>query len=125
MLQAQRHRVADQLAEQAPAPGEVADCLAGLLVDARGDEPLQLGTAGVEDAQRRVAGPGQLARHLEHSQQNGLGVEFGNQPAARLDKPPQAPFVQVLVCHIHEGPVTTLDHLGKRPATNRPSGVDV
>lgn len=75
IAQPQRHRLADQLAENAAPARQAADLTFGLVVDAAIDEALELGAVGVEDPQRCVLGGGDLARRLDHRAQDGLEVE--------------------------------------------------
>ena len=65
VLEPQRHRMADQLAQHAAPPRQVADRSAFGFVDAEGEEPVELLATVVEDAERGIAGTGQLARDLE------------------------------------------------------------
>jgi len=67
VVQAQRVRIADQHAEDAAPAREVADRPVRGLVDARGEEPLELGALLVEHADGRVARARELARHLEQA----------------------------------------------------------
>ena len=76
--------LADQLAEDAPSAWQVADRPVRLVVDPRGQEPLQLLPSGVEDPDRRVACPRQLARNLEHMTQQRLAVELRYERAAHI-----------------------------------------
>ena len=54
-------------------------------VDAARDEALELARSLVEDADRRVAGAGQLARHLQELIEHRLDLDLRNQaaPASR------------------------------------------
>ena len=70
--QAQGLGLADQLAEHAVAAGKVSDLAPRVLVDADGQEPLQLGPSRVEHAERCVTGAGQLARHRQHALKDRL-----------------------------------------------------
>ena len=54
------------------AAGKVADLAPRVLVDADGQEPLQLGPSCVEHAEGRVAGAGQLARDRQHALKDRL-----------------------------------------------------
>ncbi len=73
------------------------------LVDAVGDEALQLVAVLVEHAERRVACPGQLAGDLEHAAEDDLGVELRHEAAADLDQLPQPRLVEgpavISLCH--------------------------
>ena len=84
--QPQRLRIADQLAEDAVAARQRADPLAQLVVDPDGEEASQLALVVVEDAERRVPRPGQLARGLDHLLEHGFGIVLGDQPAADLEQ---------------------------------------
>jgi hypothetical protein len=88
--QAQRHRLADQLAEDAAATGQVADLAPDLLVDADVDEAFEFAPAGVEDAERGIAGAGQLPRRIDHRPQHRLDVELGEEAVADVDEPAKA-----------------------------------
>ena len=84
-----------------PRPrGSVADRVRARLVDAVGDEALQLVTVFVEHAERGVARPGQLAGNLEHAAEDDLGVELGHQAAAGIDQLPQARLIEGPATHI-------------------------
>ena len=87
VAQAQRLRVADEDAQEAAPAGEVADRAVGRLVDPGREEPLELPAVPVEDAERRITGPGQLASCLEDPQQHGFVIEFGDDLAADLEQP--------------------------------------
>ena len=84
VAEAQRHRVADQLAEDAMSARQRADPARRLLVDAEGDELGQLGPLLVEHAEGGVAGVGQLAGGAEDAFEHGLGVEVGEDVAGQL-----------------------------------------
>ena len=64
-------------------------------VDPAGEEALELLAALVEDAQRGVAGAGELARHLEHAVEDHLEVELGDQGAPHVEEPAQALRVEM------------------------------
>ena len=87
LAQAQRRRAADQLAKHTEAPRQIADPLPGRLVDADVDEALEFVAVLIEDAERRVAGAGQLAGDLDHFVQHRLEVELGDEPPADVDQP--------------------------------------
>ena len=57
--------LADQDAENAAAARQLADRFVGGSVDSGRDEPLELGTAPVDHAQRRILGAGELDRRLD------------------------------------------------------------
>ncbi len=73
------------------------------LVDAVGDEALELVAVFVEHAERGVAGAGQFAGDLEHLAEDDLGVELGHEAATDVDQLPQAGLVErpavVTLCH--------------------------
>ena len=69
----------------------IARCVS--VVDAGGQEALELLAALVEHADRRVARAGELARDLEQPLEHRLGVELGDQRAADVHQPPQAVFI--------------------------------
>ncbi len=105
--EAQRPRLLDQQSEHATAAGQVADSPSRLLVDAAGDEALQLLAVAVEHAERRVPRPGQLAGDLEHPLEDHLGVKLGDEAAADFDQFPQSAFVEsaaVLCGSLHVNP---------------------
>ncbi|MEZ4588382.1 MAG: hypothetical protein R2909_18545 [Gemmatimonadales bacterium] len=85
--EAKRLGVPDQLAQYAVPSRQVADLGAGGVVDTERKEAFQLATALVEDAERRVARPGQLARCVEHEFEHALEIEAGDQRPADLDQP--------------------------------------
>jgi hypothetical protein len=99
IAQAQRSGIANQLTEDAVAARKVADLRPRLLIDPHIDEALELVAILVEDAQRRVAGAGELARHLDYFAQNRLEIELGDKPPADVDQPPQAMLVQNIAGH--------------------------
>ncbi len=92
--EAQRPRLLDQQPEHAAAAGQVADRPPRSIVDAAGDEALQLLAVAVEHAERRVPRPGQLTGDLENPVEDDLGVEFGDEAAADIDQFPQPAFVE-------------------------------
>ncbi len=106
--QAQRPRLLDQQAEHAAAARQVADRPPRLLVDAVGDEALQLVAVLVEHAERGVAGTGQLAGDLEHLPEDHLRVELGDEAAADVDQLPQPGLIQGAavrpLCHLSVAP---------------------
>jgi hypothetical protein len=63
----QRHRVRDQLPEQAAPPGQGPDLAPRGLVDAQREEPRQLAAGLIEHPERRMPRAGQLPARLEHS----------------------------------------------------------
>ena len=102
--EAQRPRLLDQQAEHAAPARQVADRAPRLLVDAVGDEALQLVAVLVEHAERGVAGAGQLAGDLEHAAEDDLRVELGDEAAADVDQLAQPGLVQgaavIPLCHL-------------------------
>jgi hypothetical protein len=80
-----RARVLDQQAEDAAPARELADRRARLGAHARGQEALKPPPAGVEHAERRVAGAGQLPGHVDEPLQHHLEVELGDQRPPRLE----------------------------------------
>ncbi len=91
--QPQRARIGDQHAEHAAAARQVADRAVRVLVDAGGEEALELLTALVEHADRGVASARQLASDFEQSLEHGLRVELGDERAAHLHQPCQAVLI--------------------------------
>ena len=100
--QPQRLRSADQLAEDAAAARQRADPLAHLVVDPDGEEASQLALVVVEDAERRVPRPGELARGLDHLLEHGFGIVLGDQPAADFEQA-QEVLRPKLCAHGHQG----------------------
>ncbi len=96
-IEPQGLRVPDQLAEQAMALGQRPDALAGLLVDADVDEPLELALLLVEHTDRRVAGSGQVARRLEQLREHRLEVELGDELARDREQAPKLGAVEPLL----------------------------
>ena len=87
VVQAQRRRVVDQRAEDAAAARQRADHRVAGLVDAPREEPGQLGPRLVEDAERRVAGFGELLRRLEHSIEHLVEVEVREHAPSDVENP--------------------------------------
>ena len=83
--QAQRARVADQLAQHAPAGRQRADGAALLLVDPARHEPGQAVTRLVQHAQRRVARAGELAGRLQHAFEHQLEIKLLEHAAGDLE----------------------------------------
>ncbi len=94
VCEAQRARLLDQQAEDASPARQVADRAPRLLVDAVGDEALQLVAVFVEHAERRVAGAGQVAGDLEHAAKDDLRVQLGDEPAPDVDQIAQAGLIE-------------------------------
>ena len=59
-------------------------------------------TSVVEDAERRVAGAGDLARHLEQALEQRVEVELGDDAAADLDEASESVFVHVGLARRHD-----------------------
>ena len=74
--QSQRARIADQLAQDAVAPRQVADHASGVFVDAARQEAREQLTAVIEHAERRVARAGQLATRFDHALKDELQLGF-------------------------------------------------
>ena len=79
---------------RAPTGGVV--CTMRRLVDAPGEEPLELLAILVQHADRRVPGARQLDRHREKLVQDGFGVQLRDQRPADIEQPPRSHTV-------HEG----------------------
>jgi len=90
VVEAQWAHVLDEHAEDAPALGKIADRPVCLLVDAGREEALQAAPLAVDDAERRVAGVGQLGRRLDDPLEHGVQRELRGQRDARLDEGVQA-----------------------------------
>lgn len=88
-------RLRDQEAEDTASAGQIPDCSAGLLVDAQGDEALELGALGVQDPKRRVTCAAELAGGAQQSLEYAFEVEFGDERTTDLDQLPQALFVEI------------------------------
>ena len=86
IVEAKRVRLADQDAQHAAAAGQLADHLARLLIDPVGQELLERGAPLVEDADRRVAGAGDLAGSREDSVEHGLRLKLGYERATRREQ---------------------------------------
>ena len=78
--------VADQDAEDPAAARQVADRRMRLGVDARGDEALELRARRIDDAERRVAGPGQLGSRLDQPLEQRLERQLGAERDAGFDE---------------------------------------
>jgi hypothetical protein len=92
--QAQRLWILDQHAEHTAAARQRTDLAMRLRVDPDSQEALELTALLVEDPQRRVARPGQLASLLQDPLQHGLEVELGDDRAPDLQDTPQTAFVK-------------------------------
>ena len=89
VAQAKRPRIPDQRAQHAPAAGQIADRRARWLIDADCQELRQRRAPFVEDAERRVARPGDLARGCEDPVENRLRIEFGYERTPRIQQATQ------------------------------------
>ena len=85
----QRPRAVDQHAEHAAPARQVADRPVRVLVDPRGEKPLEAFALVVEYADRGVARAGQLTRALEQALEHSFGIEHGYQRPANSNQPPQ------------------------------------
>ena len=85
--QTQRPRLADEHAEDAASPRQVADRPVGLVVDADGEKPLERRSLLVEHPERRVARARELASRVEHVLEHRLEVELRDERAAGVDEP--------------------------------------
>ena len=94
--QSHRPRLLDQESQHSTSAREAADRQFHLLLDAAGDEPLQLLAVAVQHADRCVTGAGQLAGDLEHASQDRLCVALCDQATADIDQPPQPPLVEAV-----------------------------
>ena len=72
-------RIADQLTKHAVASRQVSDRDARLLVYPDRDEALESPPLLVEDSERGVAGPRELAANLDQAVQHGLELEVGHE----------------------------------------------
>ena len=91
----QRLRVLDQDAEDASTAGEVADLVAGLVIDPPRDEPLELLTVLVQHTERGIPGAGQLARDCEHALQQRFEVQLGDDVRHGLHQPPESGVLEI------------------------------
>ena len=94
VAQAQRAGVLDQHAEDAAADRDVADRRPLLVADAGGDE-LGDGAVPAEDAQRPVAGAGELGGQLDDALQDDRELQVGGegQPASNRRSPSWIPAI--------------------------------
>jgi hypothetical protein len=76
----------DQLAENSTSPWQIADAVPSVVIDAGGDEPLELGPRLVRDPERCVSRSRQLAGGLEHPPQYHLEVELGQDVARKPNR---------------------------------------
>ena len=101
--QAKRLGMADQLAEDAAAAGQLADRAPRGLIDAGGEEALELLAVLVEDADGRVARSGQLAAGFEHALQHRLAVQLGDYRGSDFEQKAEPLLIQSATIH---GPTT-------------------
>ena len=94
MGEPQRPGIIDQQPEDAAARGEVPDRAVRLGVDPRRDEAPEALAAVVEDADGRVAGPGDLARDVQKLLQDGVDLELGDQGAPCVNQAPKTGLVE-------------------------------
>src|SRR5215208_66962 len=87
----------DEDPQDTPSARKVADGAVRLLVDAAGEEPLELLAPLVEDADRGVAGAGQLQGDVEQAIEDGLGIELRDQRAPDIQQAFQP-------CRVHAAP---------------------
>jgi hypothetical protein len=92
--QPQRLRIVDQHAQHATPARQIPDRLLRRLIDAGRQEALELLPTLVEDPQRRIARPGQLARPIEHPVEHQLQIEILDQAAPQLQQSCEAPLPQ-------------------------------
>jgi hypothetical protein len=89
VVDAQRDRVLDEHAEDAPPARQLPDRVVRGLVDPAREELGELAAVLVEDAQRGVPRARQLARRLEHPVEHDVEVELRQQAAPDLDEADQ------------------------------------
>ena len=97
--QAKRLGVADQLAEDAAAAGKLADRAPRGLVDAGGEEAVELLALLIEDADGRVARSGQLAPGFEHALQHRLAVQLGDYRGSDFEQKAEPLLVESATVH--------------------------
>ncbi len=85
--QAQQSRIVDQHSEHAATARKAPDRPLSGIVDAAGQEPLELATLRIEHADGRVPRPRQLAGNVEHTVQDGLDIVLRDQRASDLQQP--------------------------------------
>ena len=86
VVEAQRPRVGDQHTEDPPAPGKVADRDPGGLVEAMGDEALELAARAVDYPEGRVACVGQLGGDPDERLEDRVERELRGDRDSRLDE---------------------------------------
>ena len=92
VVQPQRLRLADQHPEDAAPARQVADLRAQVVVDAVGDELLQLDPVRVDHAERRVASAGQLGRRLHEPVEQRVERQLRGDGESRREQRTQPPF---------------------------------
>ena len=102
--QAQRPRIADQLAEHPAASRRRTDLAHRLLVQPDVLEPLEARLVAVEDAERGIAGAGQVAGSVEHVAEHRLELELGDELAPDLEQSLQLGSVEARGAHGHSAP---------------------
>ena len=86
----ERPRVPNQGAQDASATRQLADRPVRLVVDAVCDEPLELGPAGVDHAERGVPRPGQRRSGFGHMLKHSVERKFRSERDTRVDQRTQA-----------------------------------
>ena len=94
--QPQRLRVLDQHAQNTVPPREVADPRTGGAVDPECKEPLEAVAAVVQDAERGIAGAGEIACGLEDGLEHRLQVEVRHERATHLKQTTQLDVAEPL-----------------------------
>ena len=84
IVETQGLRILDQRAEDPAAARRIADGSLRLLVDAGDDELLERLPAGIDDAQGRIAGSGQLGGRLGDSLEDGVERQLGRECDTRV-----------------------------------------
>ena len=91
----------------------------GLLVDAGGQELLELGALLVQDPQRGVARAGDLPRRLKHTIENHAEVELGHELTPDIKQPanPRVPRGELLMPLEELSPslIDAVRRLGRNP----------
>jgi two-component system response regulator NreC len=95
VVEDQRLGFLDEQAQHARAVGRVADLVPEALVDAAGEELLEFGASAVENAERGVAGTGELAGGVQGVHDHRLRVGLADEAAADLDQSSQAGLVEL------------------------------
>ena len=92
VVQPQRPRLADQHPEDAAPARQVADLRAQVVVDAVGDELLQLDPVRVDHAERGIASAGQLGRGLHEPVEQRVERQLRGDGESRREQRTQPPF---------------------------------